>query len=197
MHKASPANHRLGTRRTLLHAALGLPCLLALITMTGCADDPVDTPDQAFEKVKAACKESDWARLFDTFPPDTQAYFGAQIAGYVVTVKARAKVTAESEGIDEALVVQRLLAEELKVTLGQWEQMVIRDRFAVWFEASGGSRAITATGFDPALIAVSEMKDFKIQGATAKVTADDGKGHLQQLSMVLVDRIWRLDLGYE
>jgi len=171
--------------------------LPAWVGIGGCAEGPVDTPIQAFEKVKAACKENDWARLFDCFPPDTQAFFGSQVAGYVVTVKARAKVTAESEGIDEALVVQRLLAEELKVTLGQWEQMVIRDRFAVWFEASGGSRAITATGFDPALIAASEMKDYEIQGATAKVTVDDGKGHVQQLSMVLVDRIWRLDLGYE
>lgn len=165
--------------------------------VVGCSKEPVDTPEQAFSKVKAACQDRDWARLFDTFPPDTQGYFGAQIAGYVMGVKARAKVTAETEQIDEGLVVQRLLSEEMKVTLPQWEKMVIRDRFAVWFEAAGGSSAIASTGFQPELVARSEIRRVETLGTTAKVIVSDDQGHVQQLSLILVDRIWRLDLGYE
>lgn len=179
--------------------ASGLALLLSALAF---ASSPActrthDSPEEAFVKVRSACAKRDWARLFDTFPPDTQAFFDQQVAGYVTSVKARAKITSATEGLEEALVIERLLGSEMKVTVAQWESMMTRERFAVWFEAAGGASAIHGTGFDPDIVGASELKSIDVQGATAQVSVDDGRGHRSVLSFVLVDRVWRFDLGYE
>lgn len=163
----------------------------------GCSERAVDTPEECFVKVKAACAERDWARLFDALPPETQEWFLAQVAETVQQIAAHAKVTAEQTGLGEREALERILTRELKVTLADWESMLQRDRFSVWFEASGGGDAIRVTGFDPEIIAASDIASSDVRGGTAELVVDDGKGHRTPLTFVLVDRIWRLDLGYD
>ena len=173
-------------------------CLAAILltAVAGCAK-PENSPADVWEVARGAFAESRWDRLFTVLPPSTQAYFLDQIASFELALRQGAEATAQESGQPVEVVIDELLTEQVGLTAVEWSGLPVEGRFARFFSAAGGELELARVGLNVGQLGRSHIESVDQRDGTAVVTVNDGQFHRDELTFVLVDGRWRLDLGYE
>ncbi len=165
---------------------------LALLTLfyaaCACSDESREaenTPEQAFEMLCSAVRDSRWELLYDVVPPDYQAEFDRLID------ESDAQVTTHAEEAGEA-AADDVLLQDFGITFARWKAMTNRERLATVYFVQGRTE-LAALGLNPDHLAASEVRSSDVRGDVAKLLIDDGKGHRTSLTFQRIGDRWYFD----
>lgn len=162
--------------------------LAACAPVFACGDrGPVakNTPEDAFETLRSAVRDSRWGLLYDVVPPDYQAEFDRMLAESDERITAHANEAGEAQA-DEVML------RDFGITYARWKAMSNRERFATVFFVRGRND-LTELGLNPDQIASSSVRASEVMGDRATLLVDDGKGHRSKVPFRLVGDRWYLD----
>lgn len=173
------------------------PISLLLTLLCLACSKPLNTPEEVFATARSALADKRWERLFDVLPLETQAAFAEQLSAFEQQVRIAGEKIVAEQNVSLEQAIEQVLVAQVGLTVARWQALPLRERFAAFFEPSGGQVELLRIGIDIERLANSTIDSVTIAGSTAEMTVRDAEQRPTRLTFTLSDRLWHLDLGYE